>query len=419
MMLKKSLPLLVFLLFNTHVAYAEDNSDKDLKEKQDNQQKTIEAIQDQNDINQANIEKLDSDIDNLNKIISFKPFGSLALRNCFMADNIFSEPQNIGKNIRGNLFQTRIVAGITGNVVDDFSYQLRLFSGEANSYNISWLPFRTDYVRFPLVFDRYFISYEPHIFNKNFRFTVGKSPDFFAETELLFDEDISFSGLSQQFNFKKLTSWLDNIFIGLSENFFAAEGPFNTSYVIGAKAAGDFNLSEKFKLRVGGSYVSVPGSQIFSKREINQGYLGVLSKKNRLDSNGNYLSTFNMLDGFVKLDYKFSEKYPVQFYADIVNNLGANDKNKGYLFGASIGDLRNTGDLFFNYNFKSLEQDYNLSFLVQDQMGGTDVAGNQFDFGVQVASKTKIFFNLQQRFSLTNPQSPNLYILYSNIRQDF
>ena len=104
----------------------------------------------------------------------------------------------------------------------------------------------------------------------------------------------------------------------------------------------------------------------------------------------------------------------------MVNNLGANDKNRGYIIGASLVAFKNPGDLFFNYNFKSLEQDYNLSFLVQDQMGGTDVMGHQFDFGVQVATKTKFLLTLQTRSSLTyKPQNPNLYILYTTIRQDF
>ncbi len=381
---------------------------------------SIQSLEDQTDIQKNDIDKINEDVNIISKALNFKFFGGLALRNCFMSTNIISEPQNILKNIRGNSFQTRFVAGITGDFIDDFNYQLRVISADSNSFNISWLPFDTNLTRLPISLDRYFIGYQPKIFNKSMKFTIGKSPNFLPETELFFDEDVSFSGLSQQFNFNKVNSWLDNIFIGFTENFLGHQGTFDTSFMFGAKLSGDVSLSDNIKLKVGASYASFPGSQNLSRLGFNQGYLYTTSSKNRFEPNSqNFISTFNLIDSFVKLKYEFSENYPLEIYGDFINNFGAEDKNKGYIFGASLGALKKTGDLFFNYNYKRLEQDYNISFFVQDQMGGTDVFGHQFDFGVQVATKTKLLFTLQNRSSISNPNSQSLYILYSSIRQDF
>lgn len=383
----------------------------------------IQTLQDQTDITDSKIEQINDKNELLNQAITFRLFGSIAFRHCIMSTNIFTEPQNIIKNLNGNNFQTRIGGGITGNVVNDFNYQLRILTIEPNSFNLPWLPVSSNLIRLPFYFDRFFIGYKPSVFNNSnqfLQFTIGKSLNFLPETELLFDEDVSFNGLGQQYSLKFPSGIFREIFLGLAENVLSTDGPYIKTVMLGGKIAAELNPVDNLKFRAGTSYSGFIGSENLAKFQFSPGYPGPTSLINRLDaSNSVFKSNFNLFDAFLKITYNINDRLPLDFYGDFVNNFGAVDKNQGFLIGASLGALKETGDLFFNYNYKSLAQDYNLSFLVQDQMGGTDVKGHQFDFGVQIATKTSLFFTLQNRSSISKPNNPNFYILYSTIRQDF
>lgn len=384
----------------------------------------VEVLNDQTDINTTNIERIDNTVSILNDAITFKFFGSMAFRNCFMANDMLTQPQNILTNMKGNIFQTRIAAGITGKVVNDFNYQLRIFTGDVNSFNIAWMPFNANLTRIPFVFDRFFIGYQPTIFNNaNHKtvFTVGKANNIFPESELFFDEDVSFNGFTQKYTYSDKETWLKELSFGLSENILTVEGPYNNSFVIGGKGALEIQPHEKFKIRGAASYVALPGAEKTAVYQFLQGYTGETGKRNRTTA-GNpnlFANKFNLFDSYLKFTYLINEKLPLDIFADFVYNFGSPDKNKGYLFGLNLGNFEQTGDWFLSYNFKHLEQDYNLSYLAQEQMGGTDVSGHQVDLGYQIADKTKAFLTVQTRNNLTNPAIPTLYIIYTNIRQDF
>ncbi len=382
----------------------------------------LEALQDQTDINSTTLDQLSQHIELFDQALNFRLFGSLAIRNCSMATNIISEPQNIIKNLQGNRFQTRIGGGITGDFADDFNYQLRILTIDNNSFNLPWLPVSTNLVRLPFLMDRYFISYVPSKLTPkhSLQLTFGKAINFLPETELLFDEDVSFSGFSQQYAINNITPWFKQLSFGLSENILLTEGVYDTTYMLGAKVGIDSQPADKFSVKTGASYLHYIGEKNMAKFQFPTGYNGTTSITNRLDSTQNaFQANFNLLDAFLKFRYNFNDRLPLEIYGDFVHNFGAADKNQGYLFGASLGDMKQTGDLFFNYNYKSLAQDYNLAFFVQDQMGGTDVSGHQFDVGAQIAAKTRLLFTFQQRASISSSKNPNLYILYSSIRQDF
>lgn len=390
----------------------------------ENIKSSIELLTDQSDINTTNIERIDETVSLLNNALTFKFFGSLAFRNCFMSTDMLTQPQNIIANMKGNIFQTRLSAGVTGKVTDDFNYQLRILTGEQNSFNVAWLPFSANITAIPLLFNRFFIGYQPIIFNnQNHKtvFTIGKANNIFPETELFFDEDVSFNGFSQQYTYSEKASVIKEISFGLSENILSVDGPYNNSFVIGGKGAIELQPHEKFKIRGAVSYVALPGSEKTAVNQFLQGYIGETGRRNRISaiSPNLFANKFNLFNSFLKLTYSINENLPVDLFADFVYNLGSPDKNKGYLFGLNIGNSTQKGDLSFSYNYKILEQDYNLSYLAQEQMGGTDVSGHQIDLGYQIADKTRAFVTVQTRNNLTNPLVPSLYIIYTNIRQDF
>lgn len=408
---KKFLLLTFLLLFtNTKNVYAISQEDKN------------QILEDQLDRNQSDIERLESKIDSILAKSNFKTFGSIALRNCIMFTDIINSPLDILKNSTGNVFQTRLSAGISGNVVDDFSYQLKILSGDSNSFNNSWYPADKNIIRMPFFMDRYFISYSPSKLNNsenNFKFVFGKSVDFFADSELLLDEDITFNGLNQQYLFTpENNKFIKNIFIGAAQNFITTEGTYQNSYMLGAKVSIQLEPLENLSLKFSSSYLSYPGIENLAKNSFFQGYEYV-SLHNRSSSKIQFDSKFNLLDLFFKLTYRINGNYPISLSTDFINNLGSIDKNKGLLFGLSLGETKKVGDFSINYNYKYMEQDYNLSFFVAEQMGGTGTSGSETFLTYQLAENTKFIFLNQIRKSIVDSKAKDLFIFYTTLRQDF
>lgn len=401
---------LIFLLTLNLKALAE-NENVDLPREQ--------LLEEQLDINSLNLEKLETKVNSLEENLKFKFFGTLAFRNCSMSKNIISEPSNIIKNLVGNVFQNRVSFGINGSPFENVNYQLRFITGSGKTYNQSWESFNIDgFNKTSFNLDRLFISYKLRdLINNDLNLSIGKSINVFPETELLFDEDVSFSGLNQGYVINSFNnSFFKNISLDFTENFLNVSGTFNNSFLLGAKCSAEITPFENSELKFGSSYSSFIGDNLEFMDSYSQGYIGDLSLKNR-KVDKKFESKYNLLDLFLKLNYKINN-FDISTQIDFVNNLGAIDKNKGFCLGVNLGKLKNQGDFIFNYNYKLLEQDYNLSFLVSEQMGGTGVQGNQFDFAYKILPKTSLSLTLQNRMSLQNPNLPNLYILYTGIRQD-
>lgn len=404
------LPLALALLVNVNLeVFAEDITQID----------KAQILEDQVDMNSSNLEKLDDKVSTIEENLKFKFFGTLAFRNCSMSKNIISDPSNIMKNIVGNVFQDRVSFGINGNPFENVNYQLRFITGGGKTYNQSWESFNVEgFTKTSFNLDRLFVSYKLRdLANNDLNLSVGKSVNVFPETELLFDEDVSFSGLNQAYSIKSFNnSLLKSVSFDLTENFLNVSGTFNNSFLLGAKCSAELIPFENSELKFGTSYSSFIGDNLDFMDSYTQGYIGDLSLKNR-KTEKKFDSKFNLLDVFLKLNYKVNN-FDISSQIDFVNNLGAIDKNKGFWFGLNLGKLKNQGDINFAYNYKMLEQDYNLSFLVSEQMGGTGVQGHQFDLGYKVLPKTTLSLTLQNRMSLKDPNQPNLYILYTVLRQD-
>jgi len=387
------------------------------------QLKQIQYLEDQSDINLSQIEELSNRVSFLDKQLNFRFFGSLAFRNCYMTTNVITEPGNLLKNTRGNMFQTRFGAGIAGNFVEDFNYQLRFFSIDPNSFNLPWLPVSTNIIRLPISLDRFSINYVPSVLNNPnqiVKFTFGKSLNFLPETELLFDEDVSFTGMNQQINWFNLSPIVKEVGVTLAENVLLNEATFATTYMLAGKAFTELEPVEKLRIKAGGSYMFYPGSENLGKYNFIQGYLGEFSKFNRKNNaSQEFTSKFNQVNGFLKLSYPVMEKLPLELVFDWVYNLGSSDRSQGFLAGFNLGSLQKPGDWMLSYNYKVMEQDYQFSFFVQDQMGGTDVSGHQIDLSAKLAEKTSLIFNFQNRRNLSDQNLPQLYILYTTLRQDF
>ncbi|MBF2052875.1 MAG: hypothetical protein IGS03_05335 [Candidatus Sericytochromatia bacterium] len=71
------------------------------------------------------------------------------------------------------------------------------------------------------------------------------------------------------------------------------------------------------------------------------------------------------------------------------------------------------------YQYRWMQQDYNLSLMVDEFYSGTDVAGHTLDLSTRVTDSTSTILSLVTRQSLSNPEFGHLWIAYLTLRQDF
>jgi len=391
-----------------------------LLETSEAQNERLEMLEDRSDLLRSDLEE---GLDKLEAALGIRPFGSLAVRYCGMTTRLGDPAQILGANFLGSTFQVRLGAGVQGKVPGGFDWQVRLLTNDNNSYNLSWYPFGGNHIpRAPITLDRFFIRYQPQDLNaSNFQWalTAGKAPNLFAETELVFDEDISFSGLSQSLKWKNLAPFWKSLSLEGGEYALLVEETFITTALLGAKLSSEFQPAEAVHLKVGGSYLHYLGADQLAKYNFAQGYQGIFSSRNRGADKNNFESDFHLLNGFAKLELNFWENLPISLNAEYLRNLGSVDKNQGWWAGLQLGELKDPGSWQFKYAYRGLEQEANLSLMVEDTLAGTNVSGHMLDLGVRLAEKTSLNLTLHMRTPLNQPESDHLYILYTTLRQDF
>lgn len=376
----------------------------------------VESLEDQSALQSVEHLELAEQMQQFQENLPFRLFGSLALRSCSMGETVEG-------GILGTLFQVRLGAGIQGQVHPDWQYELRLLSTENDSYNLSWFPFGGTHIpRTLLTLDRFFINWRPLRaagWQPQLDIQVGKALNPLAETQLLFDEDVSFPGLQQQLQWKNPLPHWHSLELSLNENVVLMEDTFITSSLWAAKAASEWRW-DALHWRSAVSYSHYLGSNRLAPYEFNQGYLGPFSQRNRRsDDNQGFASQFQLLNLFSQLSWHGFENWPVHVFADYVHNLGARDQNQGWLVGLKAGQQKKAGDWELIYQYRWMQQDYNLSLMVDEFYSGTDVAGHTVDLSTRITDSTSTILSLVTRQSLSNPEFGHLWIVYLTLRQDF
>ncbi|PKL79757.1 MAG: hypothetical protein CVV27_01410 [Candidatus Melainabacteria bacterium HGW-Melainabacteria-1] len=355
--------------------------------------------------------------------LPFQVFGSLALRWCGMADEVLSAPDKIfSKNLLGNTIQSRFGGGIRGRS-EAWDYELRMLSTDNQSYNLSWFPFGGSQIpRAAISLDRFFIRWQAiqaEGWQPELRLSLGKAPNFLPESQLLFDEDVSFTGMQQELR------WLDpipgwkSLSLELGQHALLIEGPMITAALLAAKASSEWEFGSQWQLRSAFSFSHYLGSDRLAPYQFNQGYLGDYSRRNRLTEQGDFSADFGLINAAIKLTWRPEGLPSVSVFGDLVHNLRAQDANTGWLAGFSLGQMQKPGDLAFSYSYRHMQQDYNLSLMVDDNFSGTDVAGHVMNLELQLAERTFLGATLITRQNVSNPLPSPLTIFYTGLRQDF
>ena len=373
----------------------------------------LDFLEERTDIIDFDLNQLNQRFDHFDEELPFKVFGSLALRSCSM--------MNSQADIVGSTLQTRLGVGVRGRFHSDWDYGLRALSIPNDNFNLSWFPFdnNANLMRTPINLDRYFIRWRPKIMSgfPELSVSVGKALNPLPESQLLFDEDVSFNGLQESIRWKNPIQHLKELRFDFGQHPLINQGTFITSSLFSAKLRSDWQWGD-WQLRGGSSYAHYLGTDAFAPLNLNQGYLGAFSSRNRLNSENNFTSDFQILNAFGRLSWS-GLSFPITLLGDYAHNFGAQDLNNGGLIGLQLGQLRKSGDWQFNYAYRYMQQDFNLSLMIDDFYSGTDVAGHTFRLGSQITDHNAAHLTLVTRQSLSRPESGHLFILYTSIQQSF
>ena len=107
---------------------------------------------------------------------------------------------------------------------------------------------------------------------------------------------------------------------------------------------------------------------------------------NRVDVAGNYLNDFNEAQVFAELSLKPGER-AVTVFADYVTNTEADEANRGFAVGASLGEVSRPGTWRLAYAYQDLEADAVIATFTDSDWagGGTDGKGHvvEFNYGLR------------------------------------
>jgi hypothetical protein len=193
---------------------------------------------------------------------------------------------------------------------------------------------------------------------------AGKFPQIFQRTDMLWDGDVSPQGAALTFGAKLGEAKLDAraLYFVIDEAAAARD-----SDMLGGQLALSAPLGPDFKAGLTGSYYhyrlgSVAGADAGDFRS-------------NLLSGGHYLSDFHLVEGIGTLGWTgLSERWPINFTADYVHNLGAAvPGDTAFNLELAAGRTAKPGDWRLAYNYSEVEVDSVLAAFSHDNI---DLATN-------------------------------------------
>lgn len=256
------------------------------------------------------------------------------------------------------------------------------------------------FTRKTLSLDQVYISFKPQ---RHFNFTAGKFENPFLHTELIWDDDVSFEGLSQtlELNDPKSPS---NLKLNAGEFVVNKNGVEEGSYLLGFQVAGRVGLVPPATLTVAAAVYdfSNEGQIYISRKEgaLKPTIKNIKNETNRANADqSGYLSEFRNLDLIGKINYTV-EKFPVDLTVDYVKNVEAKDENQGFWAILSLGDLKSAGNIKASYHVFQIQADAVVAAYNNFDFAATNVIGHGFIISYQPLRNT--FIDLVAFFRKTN-----------------
>lgn len=284
-----------------------------------------------------------------------------------------------------NLPQARLRLSVHSRQPGPLQYEVRVVTGATDLPNQSWVPFGAFFGKTPVALDRYSIGWRPL---DPLQITVGKFADPYANSELLWDDDVQPQGLNETLSFDQWLPKTVSATANLGQLVMAANGSDSGSYALAGKMALSTRATNWLKLDAAASYLSF----INPSAMITPGTLGArpaLVTRNRLDASGTrLLNNFNLVNLFGRASFDVWPNVPIRLTVDHLLNVGAPDQNHGWRMSAFLGSVKDPGSLMAVYRYKYVEADAGLSPLAEDIVGGTDVYAHEVSLTSRLLPKT-------------------------------
>jgi len=225
-------------------------------------------------------------------------------------------------------------------------------------------------------------------------FTAGKMKKPFylpGGSELLWDSDLNPEGGAIDFKHEFDKSFIQLMASGL---YIAERSKEEDSWLASGQVIAGTTLNEdKTSIAGGGGYFYYNDTKGISPFFDSDDAFG-----NSLDTNGNYLTDYRLIEAFVEVSHKMGE-IPVVVMGDFVTNTEADSLNTGWLAGIKVGKTKEPGSWAFRYIYRELEKDAVIGTFSDSDFrgGGTDARGHEIggDYQVfdNVTAKVSYFMN--------------------------
>jgi hypothetical protein len=285
-----------------------------------------------------------------------------------------------------NLPQTRLRLGVQSRQPGPLRYEVRLVTGAADLPNQSWVPFGAFWGKTPVFLDRYALGWRPW---EPLDITVGKFADPFANSELLWDNDVQPAGLVAALNLKHVLPAGLSGAVTAGPLVLAANGSDGGAYAAAAKVAFSHETSPWLKLDLAASYLDFINAGAMANPATTLGPRPALALRNRLDDSGTSLRyDYNLVNLFGRATFELWPDTPLRLTADYVLNTAAPDRNRGLRLAAFLGSVKDPGGVLGVYRFKYVESDAILSALAEDISGGSDIVAHEVSVTARLLPKT-------------------------------
>lgn len=221
-----------------------------------------------------------------------------------------------------------------------------------------------------VVVDLAYINWKAPVEGMNVRAGKFKNPLLRAGGKsLIWDGDLNPEGVG-------VTYQKGNLFTNAIASWVDESSSDDDSFLIGGQFGAGFNVSDESDLIAGFGYynfVDSRGEPAFFDGD---------SAGNQLNADGEYVSAFELVEGFVEYNVKLGDA-KLTLFADYVQNLGADDYDQGYALGGKIKtDKWQTG-----YTYQDLEADAVLGTFSDSDFigGGTDGKGHILTAGYAIS----------------------------------
>lgn len=219
----------------------------------------------------------------------------------------------------------------------------------------------------------------------NFQIDVGRIPQPFTRTELVWDGDVSPQGVAASYSH---TLGSNGSKIKASGLYFPIDevvaGP--DSDMIGGQVGLELPVNPRLKFELAAGYYD------YSLRSVDGADAGDF--RTNLFQNGRYLSDFNLLDVIAAVNWQgLGEKWPVRIVGDYVKNYGAaNAEDSGFGVDVILGRASKAHDWRFSYGYAQTESDAVLAAFSQDN---TTIGTNykQHSLAVDYTVSPQLIFN--------------------------